>query len=235
MASESGNIESPYDKGSICAPGAKQTILFGWALDAPAISLPPGVGFKIGGDSGFNYLVLQVHYASAKAFLADPEMTDSSGIILHTKSGKNTGINKLAGIYLLASYGYVTEGHSNHSMECIMQEDKVLHPFRFRTHTHKLGVKVAGYRVPAEDSSNMILIGEHDPQKPQMFYQVEDSGLTVRKGDHVYAYCEYNNTRGRTIYIGATGNDEMCNFYMMYWIEGNDLLANQECIQYNPH
>jgi len=28
----------------------------------------PGVGFEVGGNSGINYLVLQVHYASVDSF-----------------------------------------------------------------------------------------------------------------------------------------------------------------------
>jgi len=37
-------------------------IMYAWARDAPTLKLPNGVGFKVGGDSKINYLVLQVHY-----------------------------------------------------------------------------------------------------------------------------------------------------------------------------
>lgn len=232
---ESQDISSPYGSGPVCDSRSKMAILFGWALDAPAITMPPEVGFKIGGDSGFDYLVLQVHYGHIQEFLKHPDITDNSAIILHTVSGQHArSITKLAGIYLLLSYGYVPTGVSKHTMECLINEDKVIHPFRFRTHTHKLGVKVGAYKKPAANPMETVLIGEHDPQKPQMFYPVEDTSLTISKGDRVYAYCDYNNTRGKTVYIGATGNDEMCNFYMMYWTEGNKLLKEQDCIQYNP-
>lgn len=225
--------KSPYDRGSVCGPGSQQLILFGWALDAPAIEMPPQVGFKIGGSTGINYLVLQVHYGNVSPFKEDPSMTDNSGIILHSVQGANHGITKMAGIYLLLSNGYVPQGRSRHTIECLMTEEKVIHPFRFRTHTHKLGTKVGAYKRPADDPIDAVLIGEHDPQKPQMFYPVENKSLTISRGDRVFAYCDYNNTRGKTVYIGATGNDEMCNFYMMYWTEG-ELLKEQDCIQYNP-
>lgn len=229
-----GSTTSPYDTGPVCGRGNKQVILFGWALDAPAIDLPPKVGFKIGGNSGINYLVLQVHYGNTTPFKDDPNMTDNSGIILSSVSGSNHGITKMAGIYLLVSGGYVPEGISKHSMECLMQEDKVIHPFRFRTHTHKLGLKVGGYKKPKSNYLEPVLIGEHDPQKPQMFYPVNDPTLTISKGDRLYAYCDYNNTRDKTVYIGSTNNDEMCNFYIMYWTEGTELLKDQDCFQYNP-
>ena len=224
---------SSLEEGPVCAPGAITTILFGWALDAPAIELPPEVGFKVGGQSGIDYLVLQVHYGNTSIFRNDPTITDNSGIMLETVHGPNNGITKLAGIYLLLSYGYVPMGVSKHRMECYMNEDKLIHPFRFRTHTHKLGTKVAAYKVSRDQKS--VLIGEHNPQEPQMFYPVEDSSLTITKGDQVKAYCDFNNIRNHTVYIGATGKDEMCNFYLMYWTEGDKLLQSQDCMQYNPH
>lgn len=229
------SIESPYDEGPVCASGAKSTILFAWALDAPAIELPQQVGFKIGGDSGINYLVLQVHYGHTDIFRENPDITDNSGIILETVSGPDHGITKLAGIYLLLTYGYVQRGVSKHTVQCIIQEDVVMHPFRFRTHTHKLGVKVGGYLTPASDPGESILIGEHNPQEPQMFYHVEDTSMVIRKGDRLFSYCDFNNTRDHTVYIGATGNDEMCNFYIMFWIEGKHLPQETDCVAYNPH
>ena len=234
MTQGTDSEERLYEDGPVCAPGLKSTILFGWALDAPAVEMPPQVGFKIGGDSGIDYLVLQVHYGDTKVFRSSPTITDNSGIILETIAGPDHGITKLAGIYLLLSYGYVKEGISKHRIECQLQEDRVIHPFRFRTHTHKLGTKVGAYKKPVSDPLRPVLIGEHNPQEPQMFYPVEDESLTISQGDRVFAYCDYNNTRDHTVYIGATGNDEMCNFYIMYWTEGNRLLRKQDCMQYNP-
>jgi peptidylglycine monooxygenase len=43
-------------------------VLYAWARDAPKLELPEGVGFKVGGKSPIQYLVLQVHYATMKPF-----------------------------------------------------------------------------------------------------------------------------------------------------------------------
>lgn len=43
-------------------------IIYAWARDAPKLELPEGVGFKVGGDSPIQYLVLQVHYATVQKF-----------------------------------------------------------------------------------------------------------------------------------------------------------------------
>lgn len=47
-----------------CAPGSSSQIVYAWARDAPKLSLPTDVGFKVGADSPIKYLVLQVHYMS---------------------------------------------------------------------------------------------------------------------------------------------------------------------------
>ena len=43
-------------------------VVYAWAMDAPALELPEGVGFKVGAGSDINYLVLQVHYATIDPF-----------------------------------------------------------------------------------------------------------------------------------------------------------------------
>jgi len=123
------------------------------------------------------------------------------------------------------------------SMEtsCKITEDKVLHPFAFRTHTHELGRRVVGYRVRAiNGTSQWTLIGEHDPLKPQMFYSVlKDVPITMN--DTIAAACKMYNSRQRITYVGPTGEDEMCNFYMMYWVEdGKSALKHNYCFSAGP-
>ena len=49
-------------------------------MDAPDLTLPDGVGFRVGEDTRIKYLVLQVHYNELDMI---PEDGDSSGILLH--------------------------------------------------------------------------------------------------------------------------------------------------------
>lgn len=221
-----------YEQGPICAPGTEQSILFSWAMDAPALDLPKGVGFRIGGRTRVNFIVLQVHYGHTHLFAKHPALTDNSGIFLHTVPASEPSITKQAGVLLLASFGRVIEGTSKHEISCKIEEDKIIHPFRFRTHTHKLGTAVGGYKLTKDGTQ--ILIGEGDPQLPQMFYPVKNENLTLTKDDMVYAYCNYNNTLGHDVSIGATGQDEMCNFYLMYWTQGARTLNQKICTQPNP-
>lgn len=36
------------------------------------------------------------------------------------------------------------------------------------------------------------------------------------------------------LYFSSTGNDEMCNFYMMYWVDGDELLHEDVCSSPGP-
>jgi len=79
----------------LCPSG--QMLAYGWGRNAPALTLPPGVGFEVGGSSGFTHAVLearsvpaahtsmydapsQVHYLRAPNAA---QGTDSSGVIMH--------------------------------------------------------------------------------------------------------------------------------------------------------
>ena len=89
------------------------------------------------------------------------------------------------------------------------------------------GKVVSGWKV--ENSDSWELIGKNDPQKPQMFYPVRNPDLSLTRGDVVAARCTMVNNRDRTTYVGSTKEDEMCNFYIMYWVDGVDADLPMDC------
>ncbi|XP_033125194.1 probable peptidylglycine alpha-hydroxylating monooxygenase 1 [Anneissia japonica] len=205
-----GEMATTNDE-SVCGDGPR--ILYAWAMDAPSLELPKDVGFEVGGDTGINYLVLQVHYGDISEKIKE-HFTDDSGITLQITDQPR----KLsAAVYLLGSGGYIP-GHSEVYMEsaCSYDHSQVLHPFAYRVHTHKLGRVVSGYRIRNQQWEE---IGRRDPQKPEMFYPITKN-MTVERGDILAARCTMVNDMDKTVYTGATSDDEMCNFYMMYYTEG---------------
>ena len=141
---------------------------------------------RVGKESQIKYLVLQVHYAHLDKI---PEEGDSSGIFLHYTRHPQP---KTAGVLLLGTSGFAPK-HSTTYFEtaCQMNDDREIHPFAFRTHTHSLGKVVSGWRV--QNMSHWDLIGKRDPQKPQMFYPVADEKVTLKPGDVVAARCTMVN------------------------------------------
>ncbi|KAI9557290.1 hypothetical protein GHT06_017115 [Daphnia sinensis] len=211
-----------------CKKGSQ--VIYAWAHDAPSLQLPPGVGFHVGGRSKIQYITLQVHYASVDRFVGG--VRDDSGVFL-----KYTTIRqpKSAGVLLMGTGGRVP-ANSVEYMEtaCKINEDKVIYPFAFRTHTHALGRVVSGYKVSRVNRRDeWKLIGKQDPQLPQMFYPVANN-LTLSKGDTVAARCTMVSNRNWVTRIGLTSDDEMCNFYIMYWTEGGDVLNTKHCFSMGP-
>ncbi len=109
----------------------------------------------------------------------------------------------------------------------------MLHPFAFRVHTHRLGKVVSGWKV--RNKSDWQLLGRENPQLPQMFYPVQaEEGTTITKGEMVAARCTMKNHKDHAVWVGATREDEMCNFYMMYYVDGDRVLDQKACNTIGP-
>ncbi|KAK6624033.1 hypothetical protein RUM44_010891 [Polyplax serrata] len=226
MAKHDNDVETE----SPCSDGLQ--IIYAWAKDAPKLELPEGVGFKVGKNSPIKYLVLQVHYAHMEQFKGGK--TDNSGVFLEYTERP---LNKLAGVLLLGTKGFIPPGKKTEHMEtfCTIREDKVIYPFAYRTHTHGLGLVVSGYRVVPDEFGidQWILLGKRNPQTPQMFYPVQNTS-PIKQGDMVAARCTMKSKKDRYTYTGATNDDEMCNFYLMYYIDHGDPLDMKYCFSDGP-
>ena len=110
-----------------CAGG--QQIIYAWAKNAPQLTLPEDVGFKVGGrDSKINYLVLQVHYASVANI---PETGDRSGVVLTYTDRPQP---KRAGVYFLGTSGIIPPQTTTYmEAACSLNTNLVIHPFAFRS------------------------------------------------------------------------------------------------------
>uniref|UniRef100_A0A914GT51 peptidylglycine monooxygenase n=1 Tax=Globodera rostochiensis TaxID=31243 RepID=A0A914GT51_GLORO len=222
MASSRGR----YSHSPVCS--SQPDIIYAWAHDAPELILPEGVGFRVGGSSTAQFLVLQVHYMRAAK-------DDTSGIrIIHTEHPQPREASTL----LLATDGRIAPT-KNEQLEvaCVVDEPAVLHPFAFRVHTHRHGRKVAGWTVqedPISGKDRWTMLGQRDPQLPQLFQPVANQSIIISQGDVLAARCTMENGEKREIKIGPTGEDEMCNFYLMYWTENGQNLEQNACFSPGP-
>ncbi|XP_075808109.1 peptidyl-glycine alpha-amidating monooxygenase isoform X1 [Microtus pennsylvanicus] len=203
----------------------KANILYAWARDAPPTRLPKGVGFRVGGETGSKYFVLQVHYGDISAFRDNHK--DCSGVSLHLTRVPQPLI---AGMYLMMSVDTVIppgEKVVNADISC-HYNTYPMHVFAYRVHTHHLGKVVSGYRVR---DGQWTLIGRQSPQLPQAFYPVEHP-VDVTFGDILAARCVFTG-EGRTeaTHIGGTSSDEMCNLYIMYYMEAKYAVSFMTCTQ----
>ncbi|XP_030422246.1 peptidyl-glycine alpha-amidating monooxygenase isoform X6 [Gopherus evgoodei] len=222
------NVPSSTENYWDCDEGIctdKSNILYAWARNAPPTRLPKGVGFKVGGETGSKYFVLQVHYGDVSAFR--DKHKDCSGVTLHLTHQRQPLI---AGMYLMMSVNTVIppgEKVVDADIACHYQKYP-MHLFAYRVHTHRLGKVVSGYRVR---NGQWTLIGRQSPQLPQAFYPVEHL-VDINFGDTLAARCVFTG-EGRTTetHIGGTASDEMCNFYIMYYMEAKHAVSYMTCTQ----
>ncbi|XP_049459964.1 peptidyl-glycine alpha-amidating monooxygenase isoform X2 [Epinephelus fuscoguttatus] len=220
------STSSYWDCGSVqgtCEDEA--SIMYAWARNAPPTKLPKDVGFKVGRNSGMTHFVLQIHYGDASAFR--DHHRDCSGLTLRMTTKLQPFI---AGIYLLMSVDTVIlpgKRVTNADIACDYTSYPI-YPFAFRTHTHHLGQVVSGYRIR---DGKWSLIGRQSPQLPQAFYPAANE-LNVKYGDTIAARCVFSG-EGRTskTYIGGTSADEMCNFYIMYYMDSKHAIPYMNCME----
>ncbi|CAH8560527.1 unnamed protein product [Schistosoma intercalatum] len=203
--------EMSDDETPVC--NESESILYSWAMGAPSFEMPNDVSFKVGYETPYKYFVLQVHYKDAMNL----DEKDTSGLELTTQS---TPTGKLAGVYILVSGEDIGPSQiARLDVACSYTGDATLHPFAFRVHTHSHGVLSKGYVV---DGNESYLIGSKSPQEHQTFYPVQNQSLEIHKQNIIAARCIMQNNESRIIRIGNTRNDEMCNFYIMYWVTNDN-------------
>lgn len=163
MASSKGR----YSHSPVCA--YQPDIIYAWAHDAPKLILPEGVGFRVGGRSKAQHLILQVHY------MHKMDKADQSGVrILHTEEPQP----RTAATLLLATDGRMAPKKTEQlEVACVVDEPVELHPFAFRVHTHRHGTMVGGWLVQEDPETGVdqwTLLGQRDPQAPQLFQQIKN-------------------------------------------------------------
>uniref|UniRef100_H3B099 Peptidylglycine alpha-amidating monooxygenase n=1 Tax=Latimeria chalumnae TaxID=7897 RepID=H3B099_LATCH len=200
------------------------SIMYAWARNAPPTKLPKNVGFRIGGDTGIRYFVLQVHYGDINAFRGKNRICLGADLVTDVVQPL------IAGIYLLMSIDTVIQPGKkvvDADIACAYKKYPMF-PFAYRVHTHHLGQVVSGYRVR---NGKWTLIGRQSPQLPQAFYPANNP-MEVKFGDILAARCVFTGEgKTTTTYIGSTSNDEMCNFYIMYYMEAENAIPFMNCIQ----
>ncbi|CAH1989253.1 unnamed protein product [Acanthoscelides obtectus] len=220
--------EKKYKRASPCASG--NHVLYAWARNAKTLELPEDVGFQVGKGTSIQYIVLQIHYS--KKF--EDNRRDNSGMYLvYTEEPQS----KLAGVLLFGVGGLIPPKSVTHmETACRINEMKKIYPFAYRTHTHSLGRVVSGYVIRKDETGkdHWTLLGKRDPMTPQMFYEVFDKS-PVMYGDRMAARCTMDSSsRGRITKVGPTNEDEMCNFYLMYYVENDTPLEMKYCFSEGP-
>lgn len=222
------NSNVGYKARPPCSEGTH--VIYAWARNAKSLKLPQGVGFQVGGKTSINYLVLQIHYSKK----LKPGTLDSSGLsLIYTEKP----LNKLAGVLLLGTGGEIPPKKITHlETDCEINEGKTIHPFAYRTHTHSLGRVVSGYSIKRDENGvdHWTLLGKRNPMTPQMFYPIFDKS-PIGPTQRLASRCTMDSSsRDSYTYVGPTNLNEMCNLYIMYYVENDTPLEKEYCMSDGP-
>lgn len=142
-----------------------------------------------------------------------------------------------AGFYFISTAVNIAPHTISHfEAACQLNEDLSLYPFGFAVHTHKLGLVNSGYVIktdPQTGEQKWIEIGRKSPQQPQILYPVTNQ-IELNKGDIIAARCTMNNYLDHVVKFGFTNNDEMCNFFIMFYTKEDLKLENNSCNSIGP-
>ena len=183
-----------------CAHHKQNNQLYQMTLGAPSQVLPANAGFKVGGDTGINSLVLRIHQEHVPEFLKKRNesvlTTTKAGFIL-TMSRPRPGIKRIA-LMAVGSHGIIAPRSISHLETAYkFKEDLHIHPIAFMVHTHMHGTAVTGWKVSPDGTWS--LIGRRDPQLPEIFAPVANQSMVLRKGDVIAARCTMNNPSDRPV------------------------------------
>jgi len=210
-----GSETNDIPVAGVCASGFQ--LIYSWELNAPAVYTPKDVGVML--PAGYT-VVVEVHYNSVEKFKSG-EVTDNSGIKILTTNEKSA---KSAAVYVLGTEGGSVPKYGVTYLEIACQvrlpKGVEMHPLGFRIHTHKHGRVVSGYRVR---HGAWTEIGRGNPRRlPQTFYEpTGPKNTTIRNGDWLAARCTMYNRHNSDVHIGETYHDEMCTFYLIFWVNGD--------------
>ena len=159
-----------------------------------SFSFPPGVGFEVGGETGFHFFVLTAHFPRLME-LPPGGWTGSPGFgltLLQPEATDGKIVN--AGFFAGIAQGFI-EPHSVATVtgRYLIHENVSLHPVGVAMHTHAKAIRVSVWKSDAAQHTHMI--HEQDPQHNQGFHTIPDSDqITLTTGDSIEFSCTFNNS-----------------------------------------
>ncbi|CAF4235914.1 unnamed protein product, partial [Rotaria magnacalcarata] len=200
----------------------EQMIIHGWARNAPSLTLPENVGFHVGRNTPYKYVVVNIHYLSIlkndysgnQLIMTRKPLTYHAGVMLGG-SGR---------IYLQPKTNSIRTPFS------CQYNGPPISIFAVRVHAHQWGRVNSLYRVRKGEISQIV---KGDPQWPQSFYPLA-SPVDIQNNDYVIGQCVYDNTEDRVVTVGSTHRDEMCNVYSMYSYDSTIQSSNGKTMNSPP-
>ncbi|GIL73428.1 hypothetical protein Vretifemale_3547 [Volvox reticuliferus] len=191
-----------------------------WAPGADSFETPPEAGIALGGDSGVNWVVLQIHYTNT-ALTTD--LVDNSGFQLNV----STTLRQYdMGFLTLGTLDIsIPPGVANYSStpnlcprSCTQQMTRPVTMILAGFHMHPLGksIRTQWFR----NGQELPLLGER--RAFDFNYQgavyIDASRNVLMPGDELITTCTWDSrSRTNITRFGETTDDEMCFNFLLYY------------------
>ncbi|XP_069134657.1 peptidyl-glycine alpha-amidating monooxygenase B-like isoform X2 [Argopecten irradians] len=220
-----GMCDEPYsdsaiwecvDPNHVCK-NTKRVFLYSWTNGAPGWTLPKDTGIYTGDRA--RYFILQVH--------GRDDISDRVAEFAHMRLKIRTNKPRMAAaISLYNINGYIPPHVDKFTVDTACEWNRTAPApiLAYGLHTHSKGVALSGYIVRR---GQWIEIGRGNPLYPLVMFDVTYKGLVLYPGDIVATRCTFRNTGDTKVDIGYSHVQDMCNFFLYYGVNSNDIAGTK--------
>lgn len=236
VVNDDGSIGHLMEHGKVdleCSsmPKGCSALIWPWAVGAPELVMPPGVGFPMGGQGkAKNWLVLQAHYYNPDLH---ENVRDSSGVRFSFTEDLRPQE---------AAISFISSGSRSYQRPPMPAGEKnyELSPFiipssctvdAFATPITILGVgnhmHLAGLRTTMELQRDGVNLG---PMRSEKYYDFNHQSSepsffrTLLPGDQINMHCHFDtSSHTEDVSFGEGSNQEMCLATLFYYPKQEDL------------
>ena len=155
------------------------------------LRLPDGFGFKTGGDTGYNYVVMATHYPEVRRL--ENGRTGLSELTLRLVPGHQNRETKRVGLFNLSAWGFIPpRSVTSMNGSYVYDQSVPMTPIAILAHTHSRGLDFE-FWLTSEDGKK-FLVWKQDPNR-DMFFHIPPHPLpAIRDGQTLTLRCVFNNT-----------------------------------------
>lgn len=190
--------EEEYPVANNCLEDEKHTfyVSFDQSTGRESLIFPPGTGIPVGGDSGIDFLTLQIHYLYYQSLPNGMTGHPTIRVRLHPVDPLHDQMKKAG---TLSVYGFermnplsVGAFESPIPISDWTDNQTVVHPIAVHIHTHEAAISTTLWKIDGQQ--HRMILWSQDPQK-EIHYHTFEPTLTLGPGDAFDLECIYYNNK----------------------------------------
>lgn len=193
-------VESSLPVASMCNDRTKYVLSSNFDNAKHSMSFPVGFGIPMAGDTGIDYLLLNIHIESLTNLING--RTGTTGVVVTLRSTDFIEPHAVkVGSITTFQFGHLPP-HDVKTIEgsFIIKDNITLHPLGVVTHTHKYAIRAYFKKRDPQDGRQSV-IWSQDPRHDVYYHDVDQLNVTLGQGDELIFGCVFNNTLSKAVRI----------------------------------